>query len=46
VFLYTPAVAGGYIEEMSELPPGPMSPEEQRRLCQQYRWEILGSNPL
>jgi hypothetical protein len=27
-------------------PPGPMSPEEQRRLCQQYRWEILGLNPL
>src|SRR5271156_5149163 len=42
VFLYTPAGAGGYIEEMSELPPGPMSPEEPRRLCQQYRWEILG----
>jgi hypothetical protein len=40
------AVAGGYIEEMSELPPGPMSPEERRRLCQQYRWEILGPNPL
>jgi hypothetical protein len=31
---------------MSELPPGPMSAEEQRRLCQQYRWEILGPNPL
>ena len=46
VFLYTPALAGGYIEEMSELPPGPMSAEEQRRLCQQYRWEILGPNPL
>ena len=26
VFLYTPAVAGGYIEEMSELPPGPDEP--------------------
>jgi quercetin dioxygenase-like cupin family protein len=46
VFLYTPALAGGYIEEMSELPPGPMSAEEQRRLCQQYRWEILGPNLL
>ena len=43
---HTPALAGGYIEEMSELPPGPMSTEEQRRLCHQYRWEILGPNPL
>jgi len=31
---------------MFELLPGPKSPEEQRRLCQQYRWEILGPNPL
>jgi len=46
LFLYTPAVAGGYLEEMLELPAGPISKDEQNRLCQRYRWEILGPNPL
>jgi quercetin dioxygenase-like cupin family protein len=46
VFFYTPAVAGGFIEEMLELPNGPMSAENRARLCKTYRWEILGPNPL
>ena len=46
VFLYTPAAAGGYIEEMSERASGPMTKAERERLCERYRWEILGPNPL
>ena len=46
VFLYTPAGAGGYIEEMARRAPGPMSTEERDALCTRYRWEIVGPNPL
>ena len=45
LFLYTPALAGGYLEEMLELP-SPISAEDQARLCKTYRWEIVGPNPL
>jgi quercetin dioxygenase-like cupin family protein len=46
LFLYTPAGAGGYLEDMLELPPGPLGPELSRRLCERHRWEIVGPNPL
>ena len=45
LFLYTPALAGGYLEEMLELP-SPMGAEHQARLCKTYGWEIVGPNPL
>jgi quercetin dioxygenase-like cupin family protein len=45
LFLYTPALAGGYLEEMLELS-SPMSAEDQARLCKAYSWEIVGRNPL
>jgi quercetin dioxygenase-like cupin family protein len=45
LFLYTPALAGGYLEEMLELP-SPMSAADQARLCKTYSWEIVGPNPL
>ena len=45
LFLYTPALAGGYLEEMLELP-SPMGAENQARLCKTYSWEIVGPNPL
>jgi hypothetical protein len=45
LFLYTPALAGGYIEEMLELS-SPMSAEDQARLCKTYSWEFVGPNPL
>jgi quercetin dioxygenase-like cupin family protein len=45
LFLYTPALAGGYIQEMLELP-SPMSAEDQARLCKTYSWEFIGPNPL
>jgi hypothetical protein len=46
LFLYTPAAAGGYLEEFLERPAGPMSADERNQLCERYRWEILGPNPL
>jgi quercetin dioxygenase-like cupin family protein len=46
LFLYTPAAAGGYLEEFLERPAGPMSDDERNQLCERYRWEILGPNPL
>jgi len=45
VFLYTPAAAGGYVEEMRNRP-GPMSDAERKELRDRYRWEIVGPNPL
>ena len=44
VFLYTPAAAGGYIEELLE--GRPQTPEEARALADRHHWEILGPNPL
>ena len=41
LFLYTPAVAGGYIEEFMKHPP-----EEREKLREHYAWEIVGPNPL
>ena len=45
VFLYTPALAGGYIEAMADRD-GPMTQAAQAEFCERYRWEILGPNPL
>ena len=45
LFLYTPARAGGYIEEMVDRG-GPMTSAAQAEFCERYRWEILGPNPL
>jgi quercetin dioxygenase-like cupin family protein len=45
VFLYTPAAAGGYVEELL-IRPGPMSDDERTTLRERYHWEIVGPNPL
>jgi len=45
LFLYTPAAAGGYVEELVNRP-RPMSDDERRDLRQRYRWEVVGPNPL
>jgi quercetin dioxygenase-like cupin family protein len=45
VFLYTPAHAGGYVEELLHRA-GPMNDAERKELRERYRWEILGPNPL
>jgi len=44
LFLYTPAGAGGYIEALNE--GRPTTDAERGELCERYRWEILGPNPL
>ena len=44
LFLYTPAGAGGYIEELTE--GRPTTDAERQALCDRYRWEIVGPNPL
>jgi quercetin dioxygenase-like cupin family protein len=47
LFLYTPAAAGGYVEELlAERPGGPLTDDERAKLRQHYRWEIVGPNPL
>jgi quercetin dioxygenase-like cupin family protein len=46
LFLYTPAAAGGYVEELLERPAGSLSDDERAKLRQHYRWEIVGPNPL
>ncbi len=45
VFLYTPAAAGGYVEELLDRS-GPMTDDERRDLRERHRWEIVGPNPL
>ena len=44
LFLYTPAAAGGYIEALTE--GRPTNDDARKELCERYRWEILGPNPL
>ena len=45
VFFYTPARAGGYVEEMLHRA-APMTDAERKELRERYRWEIVGPNPL
>ena len=45
VFLYTPAAAGGYVEELLNQRE-PMSDDERNRRLEHYRWEVVGPNPL
>jgi quercetin dioxygenase-like cupin family protein len=42
--LYTPAAAGGLIEDLSE--GRPSSDNERNKLYQRHHWEVLGPNPL
>jgi quercetin dioxygenase-like cupin family protein len=45
LFLYTPAAAGGYVEELSNRP-RPLSDQDRLELRERYRWEVVGPNPL
>jgi quercetin dioxygenase-like cupin family protein len=44
LFLYTPAAAGGLVEELSQRRPA--NPDEHNKLFQRHRWEVVGQNPL
>ena len=44
LFLYTPASAGGLLEDLSER--RPIDADEHDKLFQRHRWEVLGPNPL
>jgi mannose-6-phosphate isomerase-like protein (cupin superfamily) len=46
LFLYTPAAAGGFVEELRERAGRPLSDAERDDFCKRYRWEIVGPNPL
>jgi len=46
LFLYTPAAAGGYVEELSKRSADPISDDERNTLRERYRWEVVGPNPL
>ena len=45
LFLYTPAHAGKYVEEMVEHD-RPLSDAERARALERHRWEVIGPNPL
>jgi hypothetical protein len=45
LFLYTPAAAGLYVEEMFERQ-APLSEGERDGELQRHRWALLGPNPL
>ena len=45
VLFYTPASAGGYVEELLNCP-GPMNDAQRKELRERYRWEVVGLNPL
>ena len=42
LFMYTPAAAGGYVEELLN----PLTEDERDALRKRYRWEVLGPNPM
>ena len=46
LFLYTPAAAGGSVEELLKRPAGSMNDDERNELRERYRWEVFGPNPL
>jgi quercetin dioxygenase-like cupin family protein len=44
LFLYTPAMAGGYIEDLADNRPA--NDSEREALLERHRWKIVGPNPL
>jgi hypothetical protein len=42
--MYTPAAAGGYVEEL--LNHRPINDDERNQLRDRYHWEVVGPNPL
>jgi quercetin dioxygenase-like cupin family protein len=46
VFLYTPADAGGFFEELAERPVGSFNGPEANDLRRRHGWEIVGPPPF
>lgn len=46
LFLYTPASAGGYVEELMRRAGAPPNDDERKELRERFRWEVVGPNPL
>ena len=46
LFLYTPAAAGHYLEEMVEHLGQSLTDDERRERLERHRWEVVGPNPL
>src|SRR5262249_55940172 len=46
LFLYTPAAAGGLIEELLTHPADAMSDDVRNKLCERPHCDIIGPNPL
>ena len=46
LFLYTPAAAGHFLEEMVEHLGQSLTAEESRDRLKRHRWEVVGPNPL
>src|SRR5690349_16877982 len=46
LFLYTPAAAGGYFEEILQRPADSITDEERNKIREQHSWDIIGPNPL
>ena len=46
LFLYTPAAAGHYLEEMVEHLGRSLTDDERRERLERHRWELVGPNPL
>jgi quercetin dioxygenase-like cupin family protein len=46
LFLYKPAAAGRFIEEMLDRSGASQSADERDKSLQRHRWELIGPNPL
>jgi quercetin dioxygenase-like cupin family protein len=46
LFLYTPAAAGGFFEELLERPAGPINGDDANEIRQRHRWEVVGPPPF
>jgi hypothetical protein len=46
VFLYTPASAGGFLEELAERPVESFNGPEAFEMRERYGWEIVGPPPF
>jgi len=46
LFLYTPAAAGGFFEELAGRPAGEINGAEANEIRQRHRWEVVGPPPF